>query len=216
MTPVSRLLAGSLMTGLTVLCGAAFAQSAEPRLPIAELTRCDAGFFNALGAQAEALQALAPMRKRGSTAIFEVKPEGDHVPTVRFSRSVMVEGLEVVGFYDDNNGVPGMLDLHYWGFLVKGKPAEVAKRFKPLIWEASRLREGGPALVRSEVWTEKRPDDGFRAMVTANEEPPQPGTVERVLLIEEHDEQLTEFGCSLQSRKMPPAILKAIRPDLAG
>lgn len=217
MTHTPRLLAAALTMGLLTFCGIARAQQTAPQLPVAELTRCDASFFNAIAAQAEPLKRIAPLKSRGSVATFDVpKPEGDGAPTLMFAKPVVVEGLEVVGFYDDSNGIPGVLDMHYWGFLVKASPSEVGRRFKPLIWEAERLRAAPEdSFVRSEIWLEKRAADGFRAARTQSGSAPRPGTVERVLLIEEREDKLTEFGCSLQGPKVPEALLRDIRPDLA-
>ena len=82
------------------------------------------------------------------------------------------------------------------------------------VWDAQRLRQDDPVLVRSEVWTHARPDQGWAPLVT---EPglPKPGTVERVLLIEPYDGETAfiRFGCAIQGQ-VSPAILDQIRPDL--
>ena len=182
---------------------------------LAVLSRCDARFFTDLARQRAALAGLADIAVHQGAGYFKV-PEQRH-PTesrVIFRQPVVVAGLPVVGYFDEIMDLPDGAMSYAWGYLVAATVAQTGRAWSAQVWDAQRLRQDDPVLVRSEVWTLARPDQGWAPLVT---EPglPKPGTVERVLLIEPYDGETAfiRFGCAIQGQASP-AILDQIRPDL--
>lgn len=195
--------------------GIAGAQAGSVDLALKELSQCDATFFEVLGSRRSELAAVAPMRTLGNAAAFAV-PDRKHPSNSRimFAEPVTLEGLKVVGFFDEVVDIPNGMSGYSWGYLVANSVRATADKLGPQIWDAPRLRVDGPVYVRSEVWIHENPASGW-AKVKTEAGVPKRGTVERVLLIEPYDGETAfiRFGCSIQGNVTEP-ILRRLRPDL--
>jgi hypothetical protein len=191
------------------------AHGASDELFIKELSRCDRTFFDKLGDSKAQLEKLAPMRSLGASASFKVPaPEHRTNSRVMFAAPVEVEGVRVVGYFDEVLDIPNGGSSYSWGYLMAGTVQAAASSLHKLVWDPMRLRKDGPIYVRSEIWSHDKPEAGW-TRATTESGVPQRGTVERVLLIEPYDGETAfiRFGCSIQGNITEP-LLRAIRPDL--
>lgn len=198
-----------------VAATSAAAQVAEPNLFFKELSKCDRSFFERLDEHRSKLQNLAPMRSLGQAASFKVpSPEHRTNSRVMFANAQIIEGLKVIGYFDEVLDIPNGMSSYSWGYLIASNVDESAKKLHALIWDPMRLRKDGPVYVRSEVWSYENPDAGW-ARSTTDSGVPKRGTVERVLLIEPYDGEnsFIRFGCSIQGNITEP-LLRSVRPDL--
>ncbi|MFT7771883.1 hypothetical protein [Roseateles sp.] len=196
------------------LAGAAKAASAQGGL-MAGLSRCDAGFFQLLAEQTQALRPQGEVRPRAAAATFIVPSltqEGQR--RLMFGQPLQLHGLTVVGYLDELTPIPGGVDVS-WGFLVRGKPADIAAALKGIIWDGRRLRHEaeGDYFVRSEIWRHEQPAAGWAKEATVNG-PPKRATVERVFMIEAYEDEpgLARAACSLQGDVTREMLLQ-LRPD---
>lgn len=193
----------------------AAAQDAEPDLFFSALSKCDRSFFEKLEEHRGTLEKLAPMRSSGQSASFKVpSPEHRTNSRVMFAKPPVVEGLRVVGYFDEVLDIPNGMSSYAWGYLIASDVEETAKKLHGLIWDPMRLRKDGPIYVRSEIWSHDKPDAGW-ARASTESGVPKRGTVERVLLIEPYDGEtaFVRFGCAMQGNITEP-LLRAVRPDL--
>ncbi|RTL18250.1 MAG: hypothetical protein EKK52_15025 [Burkholderiales bacterium] len=204
-----------LILGLA-LAAAATTACAQASL-MTSLSRCDAGFFQQLAAQRDALRPQAEVRPRAGAASFIVPSltqEGQK--RLMFGQPLRLHGLEIVGYLDELTPIPGGVDVS-WGFLVRGKLTDVATALRDVIWDGQRLRRDAqgdtPYFVRSEIWRHEKAAAGWVKEASVNG-PPKPGTVERVFMIEtyEDDPSLVRAGCSLQG-DITREMLRDLRPD---
>ena len=202
---------------LLILCAAinASAQSTTQGLFFRELSRCDRTFFEKLGANRSELEKFAPMRFLGQSASFKVPAPGHRTNSrIVFPKPVEVEGLKVVGYFDEMLDIPNGMSSYSWGYLIASTVQEAATKLHSLVWDPMRLKKDGPIFVRSEIWSHDKPDAGWTRSSTEAGVPKR-GTVERVLLIEPYDGEnsFIRFGCSLQGNITDP-LLRSIRSDL--
>ena len=193
----------------------AAAQDIGQNLFLKELSKCDRSFFERLGERKSEMEKLAPMRSLGRSASFKVlSPEHRTNSRVMFGSPPEVEGLKVVGYFDEVLDLPNGMSSYSWGYLIASTTQDAATRLHGLIWDPMRLKKDGPVFVRSEVWSYDKPDAGW-ARSTTESGVPKRGTVEKVLLIEPYDGESSfiRFGCSIQGNITEP-LLRAIRPDL--
>lgn len=202
------------LLGLVVSANA-FAQTAPPDLFLRELSRCDRGFFEQLGAHRNELGAIAPLRSLGTSAAFKV-PEPAHRTRSRvmFAQPVAANGVTVLGYFDEVLDIPNGMTSYAWGYLLAGTVEAATTQLRPLVWDPMRLRQEDGVYVRSEVWTHDKPNAGWVRTKTESGAPLR-GTVERVLLIEPYDGEsaFIRFGCAIQGNITDP-LLRDIRPDL--
>lgn len=193
----------------------ASAQRAPIDLFVADLSRCDSSFFRALAANQASLEALSPLVGGVAAKGFAV-PDRRH-PTrsrVMFKRPVSIQGITVLGYFDEIAEIPNGMSSYSWGYLIANTVSETTAALKPLLWEANRLRADGPVFVRSEVYYYDKPKLGWSAVQT-EAGVPERRTVERVMLIEPYDGEsaFIRFGCSIQGNVTEP-ILQELRVDL--
>jgi hypothetical protein len=200
---------------LFAACVNAMAQATPAESSIRELSRCDSTFFLGLARDRATLTQYADLGTHRESAYFKV-PEQRH-PTesrVVFRTPMKIAGVEIVGYFDEIQEIPGPALIYSWGYLVSSTVPVASKALAPFIWDANRLQDEGVVMVRSEVWTHARREQGWTKVKT---EPglPKPGTVERVLLIEPYDDEtrFIRFGCSIQGA-VTKEMLREIRPDL--
>lgn len=194
----------------------AMAQPLPGDIAVAELSRCDATFFRALAAKRSALAQVAPLTTGETASSFAVADRKHPVRSrVMFRQPALMEGMSIVGYFDEYTDIPNGMSVYSWGYLVADSTvAKTAAVFRPLIWEGERLRDDGPVFVRSEVWSHDQPALGW-VKVKTQAGVPRRGTVERVLLIEPYDGEptLIRLGCSIQGNVTEP-LLRDLRPDL--
>lgn len=202
---------------LLAICAAtsAFAQPKSEDMAVPELSRCDASFFHAVSAKRSDLAQLTPLTSGEAASAFAVL-ERQH-PTrsrVMFRQPVLVNGVSIVGYFDELADIPNGMSTYSWGYLVASSVARTATALQPVIWEAQRLKADGPVFVRSEVWSHDKPSLGWGKVQTESGVP-QRRTAERVLLIEPYDGETAfiRFGCSIQGNITEP-LLRDLRPDL--
>ena len=192
----------------------AHAQSGAPEKLFAALTRCDGAFFESMRSLREELAPQGRLDERGRSVTWLV-PEITH-PTesrVFFNSPLKVNGLEMIGYYDELIRIPGGVAVS-WGFLVSSNIPDANAKLRALVWDTSRLRQGEGYFVRSEIWSHSNSAAGW-AREASEPGPPKPGTVERVFMIEPYDGETAyvRAGCSLQG-SITREMVGTIRPDL--
>ena len=183
---------------LLVAATSAAAQDVEPELFFRELSKCDRSFFEKLGEHRSTLEKLAPMRSSGQSASFQVPAPAHRTRSrVMFTKPPVIEGLKVVGYFDEVLDIPNGMSSYAWGYLIASPVEESAKKLHGLIWDPMRLRKDGPIYVRSEIWSHDKADAGW-ARATTESGVPKRGTVEQVLLIEPYDGETAFIRFSLR------------------
>ncbi len=175
---------------------------------------CDASLFRYLKQNEAAAVALAPAYTKDDLLFFKVKDSTSSQPDniIPFTSSVKADALEIVGYSDSyiNLGKDGR--YYNWGFVAKGSPDEVFKKLPVAI--SSQLRKDGDVFIKAEWKPANDSTAPWRAgSNTPSGKPPQPGTVERLLMLESTSDNETLIVCSLQGT-VTQDTLKAHRPDL--
>ena len=194
---------------------AVLAQQALEAKLVRELSHCDRSFFVALAGDLYEVSRLGNVEIHRDFAYFKVPNR--RIPAqsmVRFHEPLVLDRLEIVGYFDDIVDVNARTSLVSWGFLVRSNVRDAAAALRPYIWDSDRLRLDDGIYVRSEVWTEAHPELEWQKLVTEAGEP-KPGTMERVLLIEPSGDSagLVRVGCSLQG-SVTSEMVQSLRPDL--
>jgi len=200
----------------SVMALAAQAHAAEPAgTLIGALSSCQKGFFDAVEAKHDALSKIATVQRHaGGTAFIEVTGRAkEDASFVRFSAPYQDADVPLIGYFDEVRDIGTLGKYYSWGFVVQGKVDDIAKQATPRLAEAKRVRAAEGVYVRSDLWRNGHwQDDDQLAGNTA----PAPGTVERVLLIEDAGPEFSgavRIGCSLQG-SVTPAMLATERPDI--
>lgn len=179
-------------------------------------TRCDAGFFQALKADAAALDGVAPIQANQTIAAIAV-PErtADDRNFVRFGKPLTAGAVEMTAYFDEisHGGTSG--DFYFWGFFSPMSPQAVAQRLAPSVADAERLvRVDEATYVRLEIHDGK----DWRKIASPKAFHGAPGKrVERALIIEPSDNPAfagTRISCSLQGA-ITERLLQQERPDLS-
>lgn len=202
--------AGACLAALSL---PAAAQPASNDALMRALSRCDATVFEALAKSVSTLGSAMDLTIKGNLAYIKVPDRSQTGQNrVGFRAPVRLGKLEAVGAYDEMVGKLGEGATYSWGVLVKGSVADVAKGLRPLVWDAPRLRADGDVFVRSEVFTLDNAAKGWAKV--QNEPTPEPGTVERMFMIEpDTDPALARVGCTLRG-SITEGTLRELRPDL--
>ncbi|XHO07850.1 hypothetical protein ACEQUB_p01097 (plasmid) [Ralstonia syzygii] len=182
---------------------------------VGALSSCQKEFFAAIGAKREALSALATVKQRAGGVAFIAVPDRDKedASAVRFSAPYQDAGVPLIAYFDEVRDIGALGKYYAWGFIVPGKLDDIAKQVTARIAESKRLRSTEGVYVRSDLWKDGhwQADDQL-----AGDAPPAPGTVERVLLIEDAEPTFpgaVRIGCSLQG-SVTAEMLASERPDL--
>jgi hypothetical protein len=202
--------------GLLMVTSAAMGSTSVSGEILADLSRCDSRFFSTLVAHANELSSNPAFIIAGPIGRFQVADRYDlKQSVVRFVPPQILGSLESVGYFDEIWSISDHGMMISWGFLLRASVDQVFQATQARIWDRDRLEHPEAVYARSELWVQAQSTLGWQKVVTANDQPPRPGTVERVLLIEpyEADASLTRFGCSLQG-DVTREMLREHRPDL--
>lgn len=174
---------------------------------------CDAGFFRALNKNADAWKSAAVLKSNGNDSWISVKNRFDEKENnVEFLEHPKMAGLTLLSFFDETTDLGDMGLYYYWGFTFEGKLDDVVEKLKPLIFNNERLRAVDGTYVRTEV---KILGSRWLPLATSANTPTGIGKIERLLLIEPHEERrnAVRVSCSLQGG-INAAVLKEVRPDI--
>lgn len=173
-------------------------------------SRCDAGFFENLQANASAWEAHAVLN-RSTNASWIAVPDRyeDKKNTIALKDPPAVAGVTLSSYFDEFTDMERMGQYLFWGFIADGSPDHVAKQLAPLLDHPESLRKLGPMHARAEIWEDGKWTTSFGRSGTV------PGTrkLERVFLLEPHGANQTRVSCSLQGA-VDATVLGAIRPDI--
>jgi hypothetical protein len=203
------------------MAGPASIPSSTPSSPqpddiLADLSRCDRAFFETLQRRAAELAPDKHYVKAPDFGYFKVSDRGDPARSaVTFAKPIKLGSVQSTGYFDQLFPL-GENDVFVaWGLVLKAPVAEVVKTMQATLWDNDRLQPDGQMYARTEILDLAQPDNGWQKVVTPGGTELQPGTVERVLLIEPDgkDPGLTRFGCSLHGA-VTRDVLKAARPDI--
>jgi hypothetical protein len=177
-----------------------------------DFTSCDASFFHRLGS-VPAQTATAPMERQGNLAWFKVKDrKNEEGNQLTFATPMTVGDLKLTAYFDEMNDLGPLGRYVSWGFIAEGSIDDVARKMKPLIMNAERLKRGEDDYHRTEV---KKAQSDWLAIDTSSGTVPAPGTVERVFFLEPEEAGKTvRVTCSLQGA-VSSEMLKVERPDIA-
>lgn len=182
--------------------------------------QCDDTFFRALPADASALAPYLSLDSHNGVASPKVANrllEGGRFQS--FQQPLEVNGVKLVGYYDDAASLSKLGDFFYWGFVAEGTADSVQEKLRPLIADSARLSRQRDSWARAELRKVGDPIREWRTDSLPGAGMPTPfGQVERVLLIEPGAAEPPFNGkvkvfCSLQGTVTPP-LLQVYRPDL--
>lgn len=182
---------------------------------IGALSSCQKGFFAAIDAKRDALSSVTMVKQRASGTAFIAVPDRakDDASSIRFSAPYQDVDVPLTAYFDEVRDIGALGKYYSWGFIVPGEVDAVAKQIAPRLAESKRVRFAEGVFVRSDRWENGhwQADDQL-----AGDTPPAPGTVERVLLIEDAAPEFpgaVRVGCSLQG-SVTAEMLATERPDL--
>jgi hypothetical protein len=202
-----------------LLATPAWAASAPPSDNVlVDLSRCDRTFFETLRRHSIELASNPHFATGPNYAYFKVADRTNAEHSLRkFSPPLKLGSMDVIGYFDELMNMGENSTFVAWGFLLRAPIGDVIKTTQSLLWDNARLQQDGQIYARSEVWDQAQQETGWQKVVTPGASEPQPGTVERVLMIEpyEKDPALTRFGCSLQGA-VTREMLRDARPDIEG
>ncbi|HWV09113.1 MAG TPA: hypothetical protein VN156_06205 [Pseudomonas sp.] len=178
---------------------------------LSAFTQCDASFFSSLQTHRAAWDALVPLKHDQNASWIAVENRNrDGQDSVTIQGTPQVAGMKLVSYFDQSVDLDELGYYLFWGFIVDGRPDQVAQQLAPLLKHPEQLQPLGPTFVRSELrqgnsWQVIQPLKGA------------PGTsrLERVLLLEPESPQSkrTRLSCSLQGATDKAAFAE-VRPDI--
>ncbi|MFJ3469856.1 hypothetical protein [Pseudomonas sp. NPDC090201] len=211
-----------LLSGIGLLAIACTAQAqavSTPEQLLTEFSRCDASFFE--GLRDARLPAgtirLGDYGKVKAPTVMNPLQEGGNYQA--FENPLMVNGVRMVGYYNQAQTIKDAGNFLFWGFVADGTPTEVAARLKPLIVDNSRFVPMGKTFTRAEIRRIGDPINQWRTEGLTGPGVATPfGFVDRVLMVDNGDTTPplgghTTVFCSLQGTVTAP-LLQVYRPDL--
>lgn len=209
-------------SGVALLAVASTAQAQAVTTPeqlLTEFSRCDARFFESLRdahlppgtlrlsdyGSVKAPTIMSPLQEGGTYQAFETP--------------LMVNGVPMVGYYNQAETIKDVGNFLFWGFVATGSPQEVATKLKPLIVDNARFVSQGKAITRAEIRRVGDPMGQWRTEGLTGPGVATPfGFVDRVLMVDTGEAALPLAGrttvfCSLQGTVTAP-LLQVYRPDL--
>jgi hypothetical protein len=204
---------------LAVACTAHAQPATTPEQLFSEFSRCDASFFESL--RDARLPAgtirLGDYGKVKAPTVMNPLQEGGNYQA--FENPLMINGVRVVGYYNQAQTIRDTGNFLFWGFVADGTATEVAAKLKPLIVDNSRFVKEGKTFSRAEMRRIGDPISQWRTEGLTGPGVATPfGFVDRVLTVDDRDTtpQLaghTTVFCSLQGTVTAP-LLQVYRPDL--
>jgi len=213
----------SVFSGVALLVAAACTAQAQtvttPEQLFTEFSRCDAHFFESLR-DARLPAGTVRLSDYGSVKAPTVtSPLQEDGAYQHFETPLVVNGVRMVGYYNQAQTLKNLGNFLFWGFIADGSPQEVAAKLKPLIVDNGRFVSQGQAITRAEIRRIGDPIGQWRTEGLTGPGVATPfGFVDRVLMVDTGDNRPPMAGrttvfCSLQGTVTAP-LLQVYRPDL--
>ncbi|AZF28498.1 hypothetical protein [Pseudomonas sp. R2-60-08W] len=190
-----------------------------PEQLLTEFSRCDARFFESLS-NARLPANTVRLSQYGSVkAPTILNPLQEGGTYQQFDTPLIVNGVRMVGYYNQAQTMKDVGNFLFWGFVADGSPQEVAAKLKPLIVDNTRFVSQGKAITRAEIRRVGDPIGQWRTEGLTGPGVATPfGFVDRVLMVDTGDASpplagRTTVFCSLQGTVTAP-LLQVYRPDL--
>ena len=204
---------------LAIACSAHAQTVTPPEQLLTEFSRCDASFFQSLRdarlpAGTVRLSDYGPVK---APTVMSPLQEGGNYQA--FENPLVVNGVRLVGYYNQAQSMKDVGNFLFWGFVADGTPDDVAKKLKPLIVDNARFVPQGKAITRAEIRRVGDPIGQWRTEGLTGPGVATPfGFVDRVLMVDTGDSTPPLAGhttvfCSLQGTVTAP-LLQVYRPDL--
>ncbi|NBF01715.1 hypothetical protein GV819_05365 [Pseudomonas sp. Fl5BN2] len=212
----------SLLSGLCLLSVASIAhgqQAISPEQLLADFSRCDAQFFQTLNTAQLPAGTLSLAQYGAVKAPKVINPLQEGGRYQAFEQPLTVNGVRLVGYYNEAQSLKSVGNLLFWGFIAEGEPKAVAASLKPLLMDNARLQADRSAMTRVEIRRVGDPIQQWRTEGLAGGGVATPfGYVERILSIDNGTSSApisgrTTIFCSLQGTVTAP-LLQVYRPDL--
>ncbi len=190
-----------------------------PEQLLTELSRCDAQFFESLRdarLPADTLRLSEYGSVKAPTIMNPLQEGGTYQ---RFEAPLIVNGVSMVGYYNQVQTINDVGNFLFWGFVADGSPDEVAAKLKPLIVDNARFVRQGEAITRAETRRVGDPIGQWRTEGLTGPGVATPfGFVDRVFMVDAGAATPPLAGhttvfCSLQGTVTAP-LLQVYRPDL--
>ncbi len=210
---------GVALLAVAASCVAQAQTVTTPEQLLTELSRCDAHFFESLRDARLPANTLR-LSEYGSVkapTIMSPLQEGGNFQ--RFETPLIVNGVSMVGYYNQAQTIKDVGNFLFWGFVADGSPGEVAAKLKPLIVDNTRFVSQGKAIIRAEIRRVGDPIGQWRTEGLTGPGVATPfGFVDRVFMVDAGDATPPLAGhttvfCSLQGTVTAP-LLQVYRPDL--
>lgn len=210
---------GAALLAIAAACTAQAQTVTTPEQLLTEFSRCDAHFFESLRdarLPADTLRLSEYGLVKAPTILNPLQEGGTYQ---RFETPLIVNGVSMVGYYNQVQTIKDLGNFLFWGFVADGSPDEVAAKLKPLIFDNTRFVRQGKAVARAEIRRVGDPIGQWRTEGLTGPGVATPfGFVDRVFIIDAADASPPLAGhttvlCSLQGTVTAP-LLQVYRPDL--
>lgn len=204
---------------LSMWCAVASAQTTGKAEDLFRaFSKCDRTFFDILTAEHEIWSQQMTLASYNGVFYPKVPDrlqDGHRIQ--RFAHPLVVNGVELVGYFDSAYALNLGNRNFDWGFIIKTPKDEAVARLKPLIADQEHfLPTTQGAWQRGEHRFFSQTDDRWLAGSTAMGQPPAPDTVERDFYLINGDyaeANESEVTCSIQGLATAD-VVHALRPDL--
>ena len=210
---------GVALLALAAACTAQAQTVTTPEQLLTEFSRCDAHFFESLRDARLPANTLRLSDYGSVKAPTIANPLQEGGTYQRFETPLIVNGVPMVGYYNQAKAIKNVGNFLFWGFVAEGTPQEVAAKLKPLIVDNARFVSQGKDIARADIRRVGDPIGQWRTEGTTGSGVATPfGFVDRVLIVATGDTTPPLAGhttvfCSLQGTVTAP-LLQVYRPDL--